>query len=125
MTPTNQNGFGSTQALGEVPQQTTSSTAPPSVNGNVPFVPSKDKPKSILKENGRLVFVGAGIVLVLLLLAFNGVSRHSIPAQKSAAAGKQQQLARPDNAVAVSSVTPILDTGRFTVTGTGWEPRKS
>jgi Bacterial conjugation TrbI-like protein len=111
MKPTDQNGFGSTQALAEVPQQTTSSTAPPSVNGNVPFVPSKDKPKPILKENGRLVFVGAGIVLVLLLLAFNGISRHSIPAQKNSAA-KQQQSVKPDNSVVASSVTPILDAGR-------------
>ncbi|MGC2745323.1 MAG: hypothetical protein WA672_19305 [Candidatus Angelobacter sp.] len=111
MKPADQNGFGSTQALEEIPQQTTSSNAPPSVNGNVPFVSSKDKPKSILKENGRLVFVGAGIVLVLLLLAFNGISRHSIPAQKNSAA-KQLQSAKPDNSVAVSSVTPILDAGR-------------
>jgi hypothetical protein len=112
MKSTDQNGFGITQALEEVPQQPTSSTAPPSVNGNAPFVPSKDTPKSILKENGRLVFIGAGIVLVLLLLAFNGISHHSIPAQKNSAAAKQQQSAKPDNAVAVSSVTPILDAGR-------------
>jgi hypothetical protein len=112
MKPTDQNGFGSTQALEEILQQTTSSTAPPSINGNVPFVPSKDKPKSILKENGRLVLIGAGIVLVLLLLAFNGISRHAIPAQKNSAAAKQQQAAKPDNSVAVSSVTPILDAGR-------------
>jgi hypothetical protein len=112
MKSTDQNGFGITQALEEVPQQPTSSTAPPSVNGNAPFVPSKDTPKSILKENGRLVFIGAGIVLVLLLLAFNGISRHSITAQKNSAAAKQQQSAKPDNSVAVSSVTPILDAGR-------------
>jgi hypothetical protein len=112
MKPTDQNGFGSTQALEEVPEQPTSSTAPPSVNGNVPFVPSKDKPKSILKENGRLVFVGAGIVLVLLLLAFNGISRHSVPARKDPIAAGQKQATKPDNSVAASSVTPILDAGR-------------
>lgn len=109
---TDQNGFGKAQVLEEVPQQPPSSSAPPSVNGNVPFVPSKDKPKSILKENGRLVFVGAGIVLVLLLLAFNGISRHSVPAPKNSAAAKQQQAAKPDNSAATSSVTPILDAGR-------------
>ena len=112
MKGTDQNGFGSTQALEETPQQTASSSAPPSVNGNVPFVPSKDKPKSILKENSRLVLVGAGIVLVLLLLAFNGISRHSLPAQKNSAASKQQAAAKPDNSGAASSVTPILDAGR-------------
>jgi Bacterial conjugation TrbI-like protein len=112
MKPTDQNGFGSTQALEEVPQQNTSSTAPPSVNGNAPFVPSKDKSKSILKENGRLVFVGAGIVLVLLLLAFNGISRHSVPARRDPTAAGQKQAAKADNSVAASSVTPILDAGR-------------
>jgi hypothetical protein len=112
MKHTDQNGFGKARVLEEVPQQPPSSSAPPSVNGNVPFVPSKDKPKSILKENGRLVFVGAGIVLVLLLLAFNGISRHSVPAQKNSAAAKQQQPAKPDNSAATSSVTPILDAGR-------------
>ena len=106
-----QNGFGSTQVLEEKPQPIAAGSPPPSTNGNTPFVPPKDKPKSILKENGRLVFVGAGIVLVLLLLAFNGISRHSIPAQKNSAAAKQLS-AKPDNSVAVSSVTPILDAGR-------------
>ena len=112
MKQTDQNGFGRTQVLEEGPQQLASSSAPPSVDANVPFVPSKDKPKSILKENGRLVFIGAGIVLVLLLLAFNGISRHSPPAQKNSATAKQQQPAKPDNSVATSSVTPILDAGR-------------
>lgn len=107
-----QNGFGSTQALEEIPQQIASSGAPPSVNANVPFVPSKDKPKSILKENSRLMLVGAGIVLVLLLLAFNGISRHSISGQKYSAASKQQPAARLENSGAASSVTPILDAGR-------------
>lgn len=111
MKQTDQNGFGRTQVLEEVPQQPASGSAPPSVNANVPFVPSKDKPKSILKENGRLVVIGAGIVLVLLLLAFNGISRHTLPAQKNSATAKQQP-AKPDNSVAASSVTPILDAGR-------------
>ena len=113
MKQTDQNGFGRTEVLEEVPQQPAPSSAPPSVNVNVPFVPSKDKPKSILKENGRLVFIGAGIVLVFLLLAFNGISRHSLPAQKNSATAKQPQPAKPDNSVATSSVTPILDTGRL------------
>jgi len=111
MKQTDQNGFGRTEVLEDVPQQPAHGSAPPS-DGNVPFVPSKDKPKSILKENGRLVFIGAGIVLVLLLLAFNGISSHTLPAQKNSATAKQQQPAKPDNSVATSSVTPILDAGR-------------
>jgi hypothetical protein len=112
MKQTDQNGFGSTEVLEEAPQQPASSSAPPSVNANVPFVPSKDKPKSILKENGRLVFIGAGIVLVLLLLAFNGISRHSVPAQKNSAVAKQPQAPKPASSVTASSATPILDAGR-------------
>jgi len=107
---TDQNGFGSTQVLEEKP--TTAGSPPPSANGSTPFVPSKDKPKSILKENGRLLFIGAGIVLVLLLLAFNGISRHSIPTRKDSTAGGQRQAAKPDSSAAASSVTPILDAGR-------------
>jgi hypothetical protein len=112
MKQTDQNGFGRTEVLEEAPQQPASSSAPPSVNANVPFVPSKDKQKSILKENGRLVFIGAGVVIVLLLLAFNGISRHSVPAQKNSDTAKQQQSAKQDNSVAASSVTPILEAGR-------------
>ena len=63
MIHTDQNGFGKAQVLEDIPQQPPSSSAPPNVNDNVPFVPPKDKPKSILKENGRLVFVGACSVL--------------------------------------------------------------
>jgi hypothetical protein len=111
MKATDRNGLGSTQVVEEAPQQAVLGT-PPSANGNAPFVPVKDKPKSILKENGRLVFIGAGIVLVLLLLAFNGISRHSAPAQKNSAAAKQPQAAKPENAITGSSSTPILDAGR-------------
>ncbi len=111
MKESQQNGFGATPAMEEVPQQVAPSSPPPSVNGNEPFVPSKEKSKSILKDNGRLIFIGAGIVLVLLLLAFNGISHHSAP-QKNSAAAKQLQTAKADSSVGSSSVTPILDTGR-------------
>jgi len=112
MKGTDQNGFGSTQVLEEKPQPIAAGSPPPSTNGNTPFVPPKDKPKSILKENGRLLFIGGGIVLVLLLLAFNGISRHSVPARKDLTAAGQKQAAKPDNSAAASSVTPILDAGR-------------
>jgi len=112
MKGTDQNGFGSTQVLKEKPQPIAAGSPPPSADGNTPFVPLKDKPKSILKENGRLLFIGAGIVLVLLLLAFNGITRHSGPARKDSAAAGQRQAAKPDSSAAASSVTPILDAGR-------------
>jgi hypothetical protein len=112
MKGTDQNGFGSTHVLEEKPQPIAAGSPPPSGNGNTPFVPPKDKPRSILKENGRLLFIGAGIVLVLLLLAFNGISRHSVPARKDSTAGAQRQAAKPDNSAAATSATPILDAGR-------------
>src|SRR5689334_1082835 len=112
MKGTDQNGFGSTQVLEEKPQQIAAGSLPPSANGNTPFVPPKDKPKSILKENGRLLFIGAGIVLVLLLLAFNGISHHSVPVRKDSTAAGQKPAAKPDTSAVASSVTPILDAGR-------------
>jgi hypothetical protein len=112
MKGTDQNGFGSTQVLEEKPQSIAAGSPPPSTKGNTPFLPSKDKPKSILKENGRLLFIGAGIVLVLLLLAFNGISRHSVPARKDPTAAGQKQATKPDNSATASSVTPILDAVR-------------
>ncbi|OAI56681.1 hypothetical protein AYO50_00405 [Acidobacteria bacterium SCGC AG-212-P17] len=112
MKGTDQNGFGSAQVLEEKPQPIAAGSPLPSADGNIPFVPLKDKPKSILKENGRLLFIGAGIVLVLLLLAFNGITRHSGPARKDSAAASQKQAAKPDTSAAASSATPILDAGR-------------
>jgi hypothetical protein len=106
------NGSSNAQVLEEVPPQLSASPLPPSVNGREPFIPTKEKPKSVLQENGRLIFIGAGIVLVLLLLAFNGISRHSIPAQMVSSTAKQRQPTKPDNSVPATSMTPILDTGR-------------
>jgi hypothetical protein len=109
MKPTDQNGFGNTQVVEEAPQQI-SPNSTPSVNGRGAFVPSKEKAKSPFKDNGRLLLIGAGIVLVLLLLAFSGISRHIVPARQTTA--KEQQTAKPDNSSSARSVTPILDTGR-------------
>ena len=79
----------------------------------MPYIPQKDKAKPSLKDNSRLLFIGAGIVLVLLLLAFNGISHRPASATKTSAAnGKQVQA--PNGARPPASVTPILDTGRAT-----------
>jgi hypothetical protein len=83
------------------------------VNANAPYVPQKDNAKPSLKDNSRLLVIGAGIVLVLLLLAFNGISRRSLPAPKTSAPnGKQRQTQPASSSRAPASVTPILDTGR-------------
>jgi hypothetical protein len=77
-----------------------------------PYIPEKDQTRSLLKDNSRLLVVGAGIVLVLLLLAFSGISRRISPVSKiSSGHGKQGEAHVPNNARPPSSVTPILDTG--------------
>lgn len=112
MNRTEKNGTHGNQVV-EEPSEQPSSNAPPSVNGNSPFVPQKDKAKPSLKDNGRLLLIGGGIVLVLLLLAFNGISRRSSPVTKTSATnGKPQSTQAPNGARAPASITPIMDTGR-------------
>ena len=67
-----------------------------------------------MKDNSRLLFIGAGIVLVLLLLAFNGISRQAVASAEEPRLQMASRQTSPDSAVAPASVTPILDTGRAT-----------
>src|SRR5579859_3104797 len=107
-----ENGFRVTQVV-EEPSEQVAGGPPPSVNGSAPYIPQKDKAKPSLKDNGRLLVIGAGIVLVLLLLAFNGISRRSSPVPKTlGASGKRQQTEPPSSSREPASMTPILDTGR-------------
>jgi hypothetical protein len=97
----------------EEPQEQIVSGPPSSTNGITPYVPQKDKVKPLLKDKSPLLVIGAGIVLVLLLLAFNGISRRSArPTKSTTAIGKQQQPQSPVNTREPASMTPILDTGR-------------
>ena len=107
-----ENGSHGTE-VEEEPLEQIAGGPPSSANGNTPYVPQKDKLKPSLKDNSRLLVIGAGIVLVLLLLAFNGISRRSSPPTKNTTAnGKQQQLQPPVSPREPASMTPILDTGR-------------
>lgn len=98
------------------PSELLTSTLPTDGNGSTPYVPQKEQVKGPLKDNGQVLVIGAGIVLVLLLLAFNGISRRSSPTKKSsAAAGEQAQTQSLNSSRAPASMTPILDTGRSPV----------
>lgn len=110
-----QNGLGGIQ-VEDLPHSPAGVSEPSVENKNQPFVPQQTKSQPSLKENSRLLFIGAGIVLVLLLLAFNGITRKSLPSkQNSAAVAKQQESGKPvGTGSPSSSVTPILDTGRST-----------
>lgn len=106
-----ENGCHGTQIVEEPVKQPTEVGA--IANSAAPYVPEKDQTRSLLKDNSRLIFVGAGIVLVLLLLAFSGISRRISPVSKTTSGhGKQGEAQVPNNARPPSSVTPILDTGR-------------
>jgi hypothetical protein len=110
-----QNGIGKTQVAEEALPVTGHEGAPPKPNGTVPFVPQKPTPKPFWKENGRLLVIGAGIVIVLLLLAFNGISRRPNTQPKNSSMTKPQQPVNAENAHVPDSVTPILETLRTPV----------
>jgi len=108
-----QNGFAGSAIVEDTPEQVDIG-APPNPDGRRLFVSQKDKLKLSLKNEGRLLFIGAGIVLVLLLMAFHGISRRSVPAPKQPSENvKKQKTAQGETGDSSSaSMTPILDTDR-------------
>jgi hypothetical protein len=111
------NTSGGAQVLEETSGQGVS--APPSLNIKVPFVPQKAQRKPSWNGIGPLLVSGGGIVLVLLLLAFNGMSRKSVPARRTAAAnGNPLPMQTAAGTRLVPSITPILDTSRSPAQGT-------
>ncbi len=107
-----EDGFHGIQ-VAEQSSQPAVSGPPPSETENVPYVPQKEKPKSSLKDNGSILAIGTGLVVVILLLAFQGISHQYLPAKKVPAmksSHSQTQSANSDHLPA--SITPVMETGR-------------
>jgi len=79
-----------------------------------PYVPEKAKQKPSLKDNARVLLIGGGIALVLLLLAISGVPRKPLAPLKRSGTSSQEQSAKPPDsgANARGSVVPLMDSGR-------------
>ena len=108
-----ENGFHQVEVIEQQPSQAVLSGPPPSEKVNAPYVPQKDKPKSSLKDNGRVLAIGAGLVVVLLLLAFQGISHRSLPAKKpSVVTSKPSQSQDSSADHSPASITPIIETAR-------------
>jgi hypothetical protein len=85
-----------------------------------PYVPEKAKQKPSLKDNARVLLIGGGIALVLLLLAISGVPRKPLAPLKRSGTSSQEQSAKPPDsgANARGSVVPLMDSGRRPEEGT-------
>lgn len=107
-----ENGFHGAQVIEETSQAAVSGPSP-TENASAPYVPQKNRPKSSLKDNGRITALGAGLVLVLLLLAFRGISHQYLTAKKPPVTNTKPSQNQPPNAEhSAASVTPIMDAGR-------------
>jgi hypothetical protein len=85
-----------------------------------PYVPEKAKQKPSLKDNARVLLIGGGIALVLLLLAISGVPRKPLAPLKRSGTSSQEESAKPadSGANARGSVVPLMDSGRRPEEGT-------
>ncbi|HVH87772.1 MAG TPA: TrbI/VirB10 family protein, partial [Terriglobales bacterium] len=89
------------------------STAHPRLDLKTPYVPEKKNLGSRLGENRRILFLGGGIVLVLILVAFSGISRQPFAAQKSPLKNSSlQMVSHSETSTVTSSITPILEVGQ-------------
>lgn len=84
-----------------------------------PYVPDKRKHTTSLKDNARVLLIGGGIALVLLLLAIGGIPRKPMPPAKRSGTARQEPAKPPDSgANASDSIVPLMDSGRHPDEGT-------
>ncbi len=84
---------------------------PPGIEVNDhPYVPQPKQLRFNVRENARVLLVGAGVVLMLLVFAFSGISRRQQVRQSPSQKKSAQAPANVDRASEVS-LTPILDIG--------------
>jgi hypothetical protein len=107
-----ENKFETTQVAEAEPERDRESKA--SVfGGKEIYLPPKDKTKPEFKYDLRLLVIGGGIVLVLLLLAVSGISHTAVPAHtRSSFTAKETTNAGETGSRVAPSITPILDTSR-------------
>ena len=77
---------------------------------DIPYVPESKQVRFDLRENGRVLLVGGGLVLILLIFAFSGISRRQ-PARQSSSQKKSVDLTANAERPSEVSLTPILDIG--------------
>jgi hypothetical protein len=84
------------------------------------YVPEKAKQKPSLKDNARVLLIGGGIALVLLLLAITGIPRKPLAPIKRSGTSSQGQVAKPPDTGAntTGSIVPLMDSGRRPDEGT-------
>jgi hypothetical protein len=107
-----ENGPATAQVADAEPARKGESKAPVAGAKEI-YLPFKDKPKPALKYDLRLLVIGGGVVLVLLMLAFSGIShRAGTGTTRSAVKSQQTSEESQTSARGPASITPIMDTGR-------------
>src|SRR5690242_14835125 len=92
-------------------------SAPPDATASrtsrgAPYVPEKRTPNLSLRENARVLVMGAGVVLILLLLALNGITHKSRAGIKSPLLNAQMRSdVTVNESPTAASLTPILEMG--------------
>src|SRR6185312_4034752 len=105
-----QNGSLGTEVVEALPQPVSAGAAQ-AIHCDPPYVPARGSTKLSLQENRRVLAIGGGIVLVLLLLALNGIANKPRVTRPGLSATRDHQPIESQSS-APASVTPIINSGR-------------